>query len=126
MDEAGEADQLTLLDEGRIIAAGTPDELVRDVGGQVLEIEGDDLPALLESVRDRVAGSAQLVDSVLRLEGDNVPQLVPEIMQQHGQGIRRLQLSHPSLHDVFLHKTGKRFVVTASDESAGKKKRRRR
>lgn len=126
MDEAAEADHLTLLDEGRIIAAGSPKELVREVGGQVLEIEGSELTAVRDAMAGRADGDVTIVDNVLRIESGEVHKLVPDVMQQFGDSIQRLQLSHPSLHDVFLHKTGKRFVVTESEEPKKKRGRRRR
>ena len=36
MDEAAQADSLVLLDQGRIVAAGRPADLMREVGGQIL------------------------------------------------------------------------------------------
>ncbi len=109
MDEAAEADRLTLLDEGRIVAAGPPGELVRGVGGQVLEIETADLEELLAELAPEVDGSVAVVDGRLRVEGRGVHDLVPAVMQRHGERVQRLELSHPSLYDVFLQRTGKRF-----------------
>jgi ABC-type uncharacterized transport system ATPase subunit len=68
-----------------------------------------------------------LIDQTVRIEGEKVQELVPEVMTRFGDRIRRLQLAHPSLEDVFLHRTGKRFVVTTPepDVKKGRKKRRR-
>ncbi|MCA8951252.1 MAG: ABC transporter ATP-binding protein [Planctomycetes bacterium] len=125
MDEAVGANRITLLDEGRIVAEGSPAELVREVGGQVLEIESDDVEAMRRALPPEIAAGATVVEGVLRLEGAKVHELVPALMQQQGDRIQRLQLAHPSLNDVFLHKTGKRFEVR-EPEAQGKKKRRRR
>jgi ABC-2 type transport system ATP-binding protein len=127
MDEAAEADQLTLLDEGRIVAAGRPADLVREVGDQVLEIECVDVEALREQMRSEFGREGDIVDGTLRLEGDKVHELIPAVMQRHGAEVQRLHLSHPSLQDVFLHKTGKRFVVAEPETvTPAKKKRGRR
>jgi len=128
MDEAAEADQLLLLDAGAIVAAGRPKDLMREVGGQVLDIEATDADALARDIQQAfgTAGSSSaVVEGTLRIEGERVHELVPKVMERFGERVQRLQLGHPSLQDVFLKKTGKRFIVTAP-EPAPKKGRRRR
>lgn len=124
MEEAAEADRLMLLDEGGVVAQGRPGELMEEVGGQVIEIESAAAQELQRQLQSELSVEATLLDQTLRIDGENVHELVPEIMERCGDRVRRLQLAHPSLEDVFLHRTGKRFVVTAPEEP--KKKRRRR
>ncbi|MFT4514269.1 MAG: ABC-2 type transport system ATP-binding protein [Planctomycetota bacterium] len=127
MDEAAEADRLMLLDEGQVVAHGRPGELMEEVGGQVLEIETPDAVALVGELRTAFKVDAVQIDQTVRIEGEKVQELVPEVMTRFGDRIRRLQLAHPSLEDVFLSRTGKRFVVTAPepDVKKGRKKRKR-
>ena len=125
MDEAAEADQLLLLDDGAIVAAGRPKDLMREVGGQVLDIEAPDADALAREIEQAFGSAGAVVDGTLRIEGERVHELVPKVMERFGDRVQRLQLGHPSLQDVFLKKTGKRFVTTAP-EPAPKKGRRRR
>jgi ABC-2 type transport system ATP-binding protein len=124
MDEAVSADRLTLLDAGRVVAQGRPAELMREVGGQLLEIETDDAEALAAELRADLGVDARCVDQTLRLDGEAVHELVPRIMARFGERIARLQLAHPSLQDVFLLKTGKRFAV--ADLQPEPEQRRRR
>ncbi|MEC8251728.1 MAG: ABC transporter ATP-binding protein, partial [Planctomycetota bacterium] len=124
MEEAAEADRLMLLDEGGVVAQGRPGELMEEIGGQVIEIESAAAQDLQRQLQSELSVEATLLDQTLRIDGENVHELVPEIMTRCGDRVRRLQLAHPSLEDVFLHRTGKRFVVTAPEEP--KKKRRRR
>lgn len=126
MDEAAEADRLLLLDGGQVVAQGKPAELMREVGGQVLEIEGDETEALARELQRELGVAATAVDGTLRVEGSAVHELVPRIVQRFGARVRRLSFAYPSLQDVFLKKTGKRFVVTEPEPDAGKKKRRKR
>lgn len=128
MDEAAEADHLMLLDEGQIVARGRPGQLMEEVGGQVLEIETAEATALVAELHAELQVEAVQLDQTVRIDGDAVHELVPEVMKRFGDRIRRLQLAHPSLEDVFLHRTGKRFVVAdpQSDLKKGKKKKRRR
>jgi ABC-2 type transport system ATP-binding protein len=125
MDEAAEADQLLLLDDGAIVAAGKPKELMREVGGQVLDIETADAKTLAREIEQAFGQVGAVVDGTLRIEGERVHELVPKVMERFGERVQRLQLGHPSLQDVFLKKTGKRFVAVAP-EPAVKKGRRRR
>jgi len=124
MDEAAQADHLTLLDGGRIVAAGRPADLVQEVGSQVLEIESPRAAELQQQISRELGCEAELIDGALRIEGADVHELIPRLMQQHGDQVRRLQLAHPSLQDVFLRKTGRRFVYTGP-ETGGKGRRRR-
>jgi len=125
MEEAAEADRLMLLDEGTVVASGRPGELMEEVGGQVLEIETVEASALVAELRDAFSVEAVQVDQTVRIEGETVQELVPEVMKRFGDRIRSLHLAHPSLEDVFLHRTGKRFVVQAPEPTPKKKKRRR-
>lgn len=125
MDEAAEADQLLLLDQGAIVAAGRPADLMREVGGQVLEIEAPDAAALAGEIERAFAVVGSVVEGTLRLEGERVHELVPKLMERFGERVVRLQLAHPSLRDVFLKKTGKRFVAVAPEPAPRKGRRRR-
>jgi ABC-2 type transport system ATP-binding protein len=124
MDEAALADRLTLLDGGAIVAEGTPSELMREVGGQVLEVAADDAQALAAELAQGLGLAPRVVEGVLRLEGERVHELVPAIMERCGARVQRLSLAHPSLADVFLHKTGRRFVVTEPGPAPAKRRRR--
>ncbi|HEU4417822.1 MAG TPA: ABC transporter ATP-binding protein [Planctomycetota bacterium] len=123
MDEAAQADSLTLLDEGRIVAAGRPADLMREVGGQVLEIEAPEAQALANDLAAAFGVRARVVDGTLRIEGEAVHELVSKVMQRFPGRVQRLQLAHPSLVDVFLQRTGKRFVVAEPEPAQGRRKR---
>jgi ABC-2 type transport system ATP-binding protein len=125
MDEAARADRLVLLDAGHVVAEGSPKELMQQVGGQILEIEAADPAAFATGLGAALSVGASVVEGVVRVEGEGVHDLVPRIIERFGDQVQRLSLAHPSLEDVFVHKTGKRFVV-APPEDAGKKKKRRR
>ncbi len=118
MDEAAEADHLLLLDQGRIVAAGAPKVLMREVGDQVLELDVVDAAAFAGELRRAFGIEVAVVDETLRIEGEAVHELVPKVMQRFGDRVTRLQLAHPSLQDVFLHKTGRRFTAAEAEAAA--------
>jgi ABC-2 type transport system ATP-binding protein len=125
LDEAAAAERLLLLDQGRIVAAGRPRDLMREIGGQVLEVEAADAGALQAELQRDLGVAATAVDGVLRIEGPSVHELVPRIVQRWGERVQRLQLAHPSLRDVFLKKTGKRFVENEPAPTPAKGRRQR-
>ncbi len=125
MDEAAEADRLLLLDQGHVVAAGRPADLMREVGGQVLELEASDAASLAPELQQQFGVAATVVDNTLRIDGANVHELVPRIVQRFGARVQRLSLAHPSLQDVFLKKTGKRFIVTEPEAQPAKGRRRK-
>jgi ABC-2 type transport system ATP-binding protein len=126
MEEAAEADQLMLLDDGEVVAHGQPSQLMEEVGGQVLDIETADAAALVAELRDELKVQAVQLDQTVRVDGDLVHELVPQVMKRFGDRIRRLQLAHPSLEDVFLQRTGKRFVFVEPEPDSKKRKKKRR
>ena len=97
---------------------------MEEVGGQVIEIESAAAQDLQVQLKSELSVEATLLDQTLRIDGESVHELVPAIMERCGDRVRRLQLAHPSLEDVFLQRTGKRFVVTAPEEPAKKRRRR--
>jgi ABC-2 type transport system ATP-binding protein len=120
LEEADElADRVGIIANGRIVAEGTPDELKRSIGRDVVvaTIEGDVL------VARRVIESLPAVESV-RVAGDELtavvsdgPAAVPAIAVALNEvdGVRVTQLSfrRPSLDDVFLEVTGNRIAGAA-------------
>jgi ABC-2 type transport system ATP-binding protein len=107
------ADRLAIIDQGRIVAEGTSDELKRQVAGDVvtLGVEGerDRLMALLSAlpfVREATDGE----DGLIRLYVDRGEQAVPHLLRTldgAGFATNSIALNKPSLDDVFLRQTGR-------------------
>lgn len=114
-----EADQLcervAIIDEGRIVAAGTPDTLKAELGSDVLTVGLD--PAQHEQGRAALAELPNLHHVTDAGEGlavyvDNAAAAVADVVRLlNGVGIRpgTITLSRPSLDDVFLAATGRRI-----------------
>lgn len=125
LDEADRlADRIAIVDEGRIVAEGTPDELKRTLRGDRVSVE---LAALAEVERavETIQGVDEVVD--LTVEGrtihTQVPQggrAVPVILQtldRAGLSVVQVAVSRPSLDDVYLSLTGKSFERPEEEKS---------
>jgi ABC-2 type transport system ATP-binding protein len=109
MDEAQGCDRVGLLDRGRIVLTGRPADLTAALGGEIITIESSRPEALAEAIRRRLGLPARTVDGVVRIERDRAHELVGPIIDAFGGDVRAVRVSHPTLHDVFVHHTGRRF-----------------
>jgi len=106
------ADRLAIIDQGKIVAEGTADELKRQVAGDVITIGVDGaVEHVLEAVRAQpFVREASAEADVVRLYVDQgdiaVPQLI-RTLDGAGLSARTLTLARPSLDDVFLRQTGR-------------------
>jgi ABC-2 type transport system ATP-binding protein len=95
-------DGAVILAEGRVVAAGTLDELRGPASGLVVEVDGD---AAAVAAALRSAG-ATVTEDVSRLVveggGEELYDIVRDAVVDAGAGIRRLQAGTVSLEDVFL------------------------
>ena len=70
MEEAERCDRLAILNEGKLVALGTPTELKREIGGDVIVLEAKDPEALAVRIRTRFNVAVQVVGSQVRIEKD--------------------------------------------------------
>ncbi|MFI2370619.1 ATP-binding cassette domain-containing protein [Streptomyces sp. NPDC018833] len=116
------ADDIVVIDKGKVIAEGTPDRLKSEVGGQVLElrpVREQDLPAAHRLVAEAAGDGA-------RIEGGSVtapvkdPELMPTVVRRldrDGIAVGELTLRRSSLDEVFLALTGHKAVPRSPDGS---------
>jgi ABC-2 type transport system ATP-binding protein len=116
------ASQLAIVDRGRIVAAGTPDELKSELRGDTLLIElgasangrALDAVAAAEGVREA------LVDGrVLRARADEGARAIPTVLallEAEGIPVVAATVSRPSLDDVYLRHAGRTFGSAEAEE----------
>ncbi len=114
------ADRVGIIDQGKIVAEGTPDALKAEIGRPSVEVtptERADRDAVAEvltrfgSVVPAPPGAA-----AVRLEsGENLAEVV-RALDAAELSIADLQLHQPSLDDVFLAKTGRKLDVSTAEE----------
>ena len=114
MEEADRlADEVVVIDRGRVAAVGTPDRLKTQVGRQVLRVSpvrAADVPLVARVVTD-LSGTAPEVtqEAVSAQVGD--PRLPPAVLQRLSDAqvaVAELSLRKPTLDEVFFALTGHR------------------
>ncbi|AXE25890.1 ABC transporter ATP-binding protein [Streptomyces globosus] len=113
MDEAEQlADEVAIVDAGRVIAHGSPEQLCRGGAENTLRFTGRpalDLAALLKALPDGTQ-AAEILPGVYRVTGDIGPQMLATVTSwcaQHGVMPDGLSVERHTLEDVFLELTGK-------------------
>ncbi|MEO6324426.1 MAG: ATP-binding cassette domain-containing protein [Thermoanaerobaculia bacterium] len=107
--------RIAVVDEGRIIATGSPAELVHSLGGGTVSVSGADAPqeALLAALRRLPdVTSAEPRDGGVLIAARQPIRIVPaviELFQSNGLPITALEYARPTLESVFLQLTGKRL-----------------
>ncbi len=109
MAEAEHCDRLAILHEGSIVALGTPAELKREIGGEVVVLETANPDALARRISERFAQPATVVEGSVRLEREGAHRFVTEVVEAFPGEIDSVSISNPTLEDVFIHRTGHRF-----------------
>lgn len=123
MEEAERCDRLAILNEGKLVALGTPAELKHEIGGDVILLDTTSNP---ESLAQRVSVKFSVDATVLedqgrsnqiRIEMENGHRFVTGLVEAFPGEIQAVSVSKPTLEDVFIHRTGHRFWSEAEENA---------
>jgi len=114
-------DRIGIIDQGRIIKIGTPEELKGSIGGDVIVV------GLKEAEPDISSDIAQVphvkdvkkTGSSYRIKADNGEDASPQIMdlvRSKGLHVTKISLTRPTLDEAYLELTGR----TLREEEANK------
>ncbi|MFG3553192.1 ATP-binding cassette domain-containing protein [Micromonospora sp. NPDC047557] len=115
LDEADAlCDRIAIMDNGEVVAEGTPGELKREISGDVVLV-GLDLAATPQAAQaldgEPYVNKLETADEGgLRLYVDEGATAIPQVLRRldhAGLELRSIELHRPSLDDVFLTKTGR-------------------
>jgi ABC-2 type transport system ATP-binding protein len=115
------ASRLAIVDRGRVVTSGTPDELKGELRGDAVQVE---LPADAEAARvRRVLEALPAVRDVViagrdvSARSDDGAAAVPVVLaelQRAGVNAASVAVARPSLDDVYLRHTGRRYSESES------------
>ena len=126
LEEAdGLARRLAIVDRGKVVAEGTPDELKGELRGDAIVVELEEQP-LDGEVRRALDKVPDLYDvaveaRALRARADSGARAVPAVLaalEAEGVKVASVTVSRPSLDDVYLRYAGRAF--SEADEEAKK------
>ncbi|WP_333002283.1 ABC transporter ATP-binding protein [Vibrio coralliilyticus] len=109
MDEAERCHRLAIMEAGRIRADGEPEQLMADMGVNIVEVKADNLRALKESLlaREEVRSAAQLGIRLRVLIHQHIQDPIAWLREQFPELIEaEMNMARPSLEDVFVTVTG--------------------
>jgi ABC-2 type transport system ATP-binding protein len=129
MEEAERCDRLAIMNEGNLVALGTPAELKNEIGGDVVLFEAaKDVGLLAEHIRSRFHVDTTVLGNQVRIEHEGAHRFVTEVVEAFPGEIEALSISKPALEDVFIRRTGHKFWSEKDDaeeaQSASKGHRR--
>jgi ABC-2 type transport system ATP-binding protein len=129
MEEAAQCNRIAILNAGKLVALGAPDELRATIGGDVVTVQArntNDLQALKESIARQFSLNAELFDNALRVETQRGHELVAKLGGAFPGAIESMTISKPTLDDVFIKKTGHKFWVEPEEAATAKDKKKGR
>jgi ABC-2 type transport system ATP-binding protein len=111
LEEADQlADRIAVLDQGRIVAEGTPDELKRRIPGSHIRLRFESTPSLEEASRllpESARDDAELALNVPSDGGVHELRSLLDRLDTAGIDVAELSIHTPDLNDVFFALTGR-------------------
>jgi len=120
------ASRLAIVDRGRVVVTGTPDELKGELRGDAVHVElpADADPARVRQVLDALPAVRDVVIAGrgVSARSDDGAVAVPIVLaglQRAGVNAASVAVARPSLDDVYLRHTGRRYSESESPGRAG-------
>ena len=126
MEEAERCDRLAIMNEGNLVALGTPAELKTEIGGDVILLDAaQDAGLLAEQIRTRFHVATTVLGNQVRIERENGHHFVPDLVEAFPGEVQAISVSKPALEDVFIHRTGHKFWTESTEENSNSDEKRR-
>jgi ABC-2 type transport system ATP-binding protein len=116
------ATQLAIVDKGRVVAEGSPDELKRGLRGDAIhvELDADATEATVREALERIDGVSEVLMNERRVHAraEDGARSVPSVLgalEGAGLEVGSVTVARPSLDDVYLRFAGRTFGAAESD-----------
>ncbi|HUA06849.1 MAG TPA: ATP-binding cassette domain-containing protein [Solirubrobacteraceae bacterium] len=123
MDEAEWCDRIAIMDHGEIVALDSPETLKAGVGTDRVMIHTDDNDAAIAALAERFGIEARKSEGAVSFGVPAGEEFVPRLFAELGVPIKAVNVSRPTLDDVFMSYTGS--TIRDAEEDAGKDRNRR-
>src|SRR5207302_9777243 len=100
MDEAEYCDRIAIIDHGKIVALGTPEDLKAKVGKDRVQIRTADDAAARAALEAKLGITAGTHDGMITFAVEQGEQFVPRLFAELGVPIRQVHVARPTLDDV--------------------------
>jgi len=114
LEEAENCDRIAIMDDGELVAQGTPEELKAVVGDDLVTLRTGDDQAAAAAVRESFGVPTEADGAGLRLRVPDGAAFVPRLCAGLTVPVHTVTVTPPTLDDVFLHYTG-RTIREADD-----------
>jgi ABC-2 type transport system ATP-binding protein len=107
MEEAEHCGRIAIIDYGKLIALDTPSGLKKTAGGDRIAITTHQVDRAREFLYSRGLSPLAVRERELAFEVPNGEEFLPTFIKQAPFEVTSVNLTRPTLEDVFLHKTGR-------------------
>lgn len=120
MDEAEHCDRIAIIDHGRIVTVGSPDELKRKVGKDVVIVRTDEPETVAGVLQERHGITPDRTDDGLCFRVSNGETFVVDLVREAHVRLTGIAVRRPTLDDVFLALTGRQIRDESGDNGVGR------
>jgi ABC-2 type transport system ATP-binding protein len=118
MDEAERCDRIAIIDQGTIVAMGTPSALKASVGADAVTVSTNDDATARAELANGLGVEGEVRPEGVRLLVTDGEAFVPRIFEHVTVGINNVNVRRPTLDDVFIKYTGHAIRDSENDAAA--------
>src|SRR5436190_9965514 len=126
MEEAERCDRLAILNEGKLVALGTPTELKQEIGGDVIVLDVKEPESLALRIQAKFDVDVRVVGGQVRIEKEHAHRFVTDLVEAFPGEIDAVSIAKPNLEDVLLRQTGHRFWIEQRERFTTETKQHRK
>jgi len=115
LEEADKCDCLAILDNGKLVALDSPDNLRRATGETVISVMTDEPKLVAGVLQSRFGSDPKILDNQVRVVINDAGTVVTDVLQALAGNSLSITIGRPDLEDVFIRRTGTSFSNYQSD-----------